>query len=159
MKGDLRCASNRAEVKKNESCERQEQPIEPRTRAFGIAGLSCDCRIHIIACDSISVRLTPSGLAPTCMLTTCHRRKRNCPCARRHQKRATDNFCRMSRGCAVQLAEHESSPKESPQLVCIRQRNPAADAQIFRGILLEKITDDPYESAKHQPEKNVFCLR
>src|SRR5260370_33477664 len=56
---------------------------------------------------------------------------------------------------AVQFTEYENAPEKSPELICVGERNAAADADIFRGVLLKEIADDPDESAEHKPEENV----
>src|SRR5467141_3405741 len=56
---------------------------------------------------------------------------------------------------AVQLAEDERTPEESPELIGVGEGNAAADADVFGGVLLEEIADDPDEAAEHEPEEHV----
>src|SRR6266699_809649 len=60
---------------------------------------------------------------------------------------------------AAQLTEHENPPQQSPQLVRVRERNPARDPRILDGVLLEQISNDPYETARQKPEENVTSAR
>ncbi len=48
----------------------------------------------------------------------------------------------------------QNAPQESPELIGVRERNAPADADIFRGVLLKEIADDPDEASEHQPEKD-----
>src|SRR5229473_4064853 len=56
---------------------------------------------------------------------------------------------------AVQLAEDKHAPEKSPELIGVGERNAAADADVFGGVLLEEIADDPDEAAEHEPEEHV----
>src|ERR1700738_5001637 len=56
---------------------------------------------------------------------------------------------------AVQFAENKNAPEESPELIGVGKGNAAADADIFCGVLLEEIADDPDEAAEHEPEEHV----
>src|SRR5215470_7637576 len=49
---------------------------------------------------------------------------------------------------AAQFTEDEDSPQESPELVGVGERNAAADADIFCGVLLEQVADDPNECSE-----------
>src|ERR1700747_1420858 len=53
------------------------------------------------------------------------------------------------------VAENQDTPEKSPELILVGERNAAADADIFCGVLLEEIADDPDKAAKHEPEDNV----
>src|ERR1700747_1543601 len=55
------------------------------------------------------------------------------------------------------VAENQDTPEKSPELILVGERNAAADADIFCGVLLEEIADDPDEAAKHQPEEDIAC--
>src|SRR5229473_816685 len=56
---------------------------------------------------------------------------------------------------AVQLAEDKHAPEKSPELIGVGERNAAADADVFGGVLLEEVADDPDEAAEHEPEEHV----
>src|SRR5258707_6608421 len=56
---------------------------------------------------------------------------------------------------AVQLAENKHAPEKPPELIGVGERDAAADADVFGGVLLEEITNDPNEAAEHKPEKHV----
>ena len=53
-----------------------------------------------------------------------------------------------------QLAEDERAPGESPELIGVGERDGAADAEVFGGVLLEDVADDPDEAAQKQPEQH-----
>src|SRR5215471_3627072 len=50
--------------------------------------------------------------------------------------------------------KNENSPKQSPQLIRVRERNTAADADILRSVLLEQISEHPDEATEHEPKEN-----
>src|SRR6267143_5232023 len=56
---------------------------------------------------------------------------------------------------AVQFTEDKHAPEKSPELIGVGERNAAADADVFGGVLLEQIADDPDKAAEHEPEKHV----
>src|SRR6266851_6168464 len=56
---------------------------------------------------------------------------------------------------AMKFTENQHAPEKPPELIGVGERDAAADANIFRGVLLEEITNDPNEAAKHEPEEHV----
>ncbi len=72
-----------------------------------------------------------------------------------HDEGAADDEQAVGRVGVGQLAEDESAPRESPELVGIGERNAAADAEILGCVLLKDVADDPDESAEEEPEEHV----
>ncbi len=58
-----------------------------------------------------------------------------------------------------QFAKHQRAPRQSPELIRIRQRNAAPDAQILRRVLLKNVADHPHKSAQKKPEQHGPRLR
>src|SRR5437667_5181597 len=56
---------------------------------------------------------------------------------------------------AGQFAKDTNTPEQAPELIGIGNRNAAADADIFGGVLLEEIADHPDKAAEHQPEDHA----
>ena len=55
---------------------------------------------------------------------------------------------------AAQFSEDQNAPEQAPQLIGVGERNAAADADVFCGVLLEEIANDPDETAEHEPEED-----
>ena len=55
----------------------------------------------------------------------------------------------------MQFAENKHAPEQAPELIGIRKGNAAANADVFGGVLLEEIADDPDEAAEHEPEDDA----
>src|SRR5215472_6807567 len=55
----------------------------------------------------------------------------------------------------MQFAKNENAPEQSPELIGIGERDAAADADVFCGVLLKEIADDPDESAEDEPEDDA----
>ena len=54
----------------------------------------------------------------------------------------------------MQLPENKNPPQQAPELIGVGKRDAAADADVFGGVLLEDVADDPDETAEHQPEND-----
>src|SRR6202022_2592983 len=99
------------------------------------------------------------GLLPTDMLAATHRRKRDDAGADRHHDRSADDLRQYGMRRTAQLTENENPPQQSPQLVRVREWNPACNPRVLDGILLKQISDDPHETARQEPEENVTRTR
>src|ERR1700733_11118335 len=61
----------------------------------------------------------------------------------------------MGKICSGQLAEDQRAPREAPELIGIRERDAASDAEIVCGELLEEVADHPDKASKKEPEEDA----
>src|SRR5207245_5265399 len=104
--------------------------------------------------DAVARALAGRGVLPATVLGAGGRGERDRPRAERHEQGAADDLRVTPAGGAAQLAEHEDSPEQSPELVRVRKGDPAADADVFRRVLLEQVSHDPEEPADQEPEEH-----
>src|SRR5713101_1923186 len=102
-----------------------------------------------------TARLHAVPLPSTAIVPYRSRKKKHRAHTQHHKERAADDLGIEGSAAAVQFAKNENSPKQSPELVGIRKRDAAADADILRGVLLKQVSDNPDEASEHQPEKHV----
>src|SRR6266436_7864489 len=123
---------------------------------YFIGGLpAVHARFDVILRDVVPLAFTPCRFLPPRLFLTGRGRKSNRAHTQHHKERAADDLRIEGSAAAVQFAKNENSPKQSPELVGIRKRDAAADADILRGVLLKQVSDNPDEASEHQPEKHV----
>src|SRR5580704_448643 len=112
-------------------------------------------RLHIIRRNAVAHALALSRLFPPLSFRARRRRKRDRSYPQHHQQRPTHHLPVGRSPASMQLPENQNAPKQSPNLIRIRQRNPAANPHILRRILLKQIPNHPNKSPQHQPKQNL----
>ena len=79
--------------------------------------------------------------------------------SKNHDERTNDDQQPVSRVRMRQFSKNERTPRKAPQLVRVRQRNAAPNAQILGRILLKDVADHPDKAAQKKPEQHGPRLR
>src|SRR4029077_10644956 len=148
--------SHRSEDCENAGGGRDEEPVQRAAGMFGFAEelAAVHAGLDEVCGNAVAVAFAKGCFFPAGLLLTGGGRKRDGGDSEHHKKRAADHCEIDRRTAAVQLPENKNSPKQAPELIRIGKRNAAADADIFCGVLLEDIADDPNEAAEHQPKND-----
>ncbi len=144
-----------------ESCRAEnEDPIENRSagRAASVRA-AFHAGADVFGFDVVALAFAVGGILPGGMFALGRRGERDRNCAEGHEDRASCDLHVDGLACAAQFMKDEDAPQQSPELVGVRERNASADADIFCGVLLEQISEDPDEAAQHQPEQNGSARR
>src|SRR5882757_966744 len=157
MGGNIGNSGDGSETNEDGGRECDEEPIEEAARGSGFTGrlATIHAGFHEVGREAVPIGVAERGGAP--LSTLCRRgaRKRDGSPAENHEQRTADDL-RISGGAtAVQFTEDEHAPEQAPELIGIRKGNAAAYADVFGGVLLEEIADDPDESAEHEPEDDA----
>src|SRR5437763_7450198 len=139
MQRNLRHARHRGQVEKYSGSAGDEDPIQPRARRRSVGGdCSSGCaRTYKIFVNSITERFSFGSATPVHVFSARNGSQRDRACTGGHQERTGDDPSVMTGGHAMQLAEDEKAPKQSPKLIGVGKRNASADSQIFCGVLLK----------------------
>ena len=96
-----------------------------------------------------------SRLFPSLSFRASRRGKRDRPHSQHHQQRPAHHLPVRRSPAPMQFPKNKNAPKQSPNLIRIRQRNPTANSHILRRVLLKQIPNHPDESPQHQPKQNL----
>src|SRR5205807_1671330 len=134
-----------------------EQPIP---NAAGMRGLvsrlaAVQARLDVVGGNAVALAFALRRFFPTRLLFSGSRRKSNRANPQHHEQRAANNLQVSGRAAAMQFTKYEDAPEQSPELIGIGERDTAADADVFGGVLLKEIADNPDKAAKHQPKNHA----
>ena len=116
-------------------------------RGFACGLATFEAGGDVIGGDTVAGAFALRGFFPVFLLLASGEGKSDSADAQHHEQGAADHLEIRGVTFALQFAENENSPEQTPKLVGIGKRNAAADADIFRGVLLEEIANHPDESA------------
>src|SRR5882757_3034185 len=157
MGGNIGNSGDGSETNEDGGGEGDEERVEESARGSGFSlGLAAiHAGFHEVGREAVPIGFAERGGAPLSTLFRRGARKRDGGHAENHEQRTADDL-RISGGAtAVQFTENEHAPEQAPELIGIRKGNAAAYADVFGGVLLEEIADDPDESAEHEPEDDA----
>src|SRR5208337_1087087 len=77
---------------------------------------------------------------------------------RNHRGRTGNDQSLGGSAFPAQFSEYQGAPRQAPELVRVRQRDPSPDANVLCRVLLEEVSQDPAESSQEEPKQGPTRL-